>query len=377
MLALPEDIFWLSIFILFSFAVLIQLLYYFIFYIRLSPVQTPLKRGKKPPVSIIICARNEADNLETFLPDFLSQDYPDFELIVVNDCSEDESEDILKVFEKQSEKLKVVTIHKEASLSHSKKMALFVGIKSAKNEILLLSDADCQTVSPNWISNMVSGFGKETAFVLGYGGYLKEKGFLNKYIRFDSFFIAMQYLGMAKAGLPYMGVGRNLSYRKSVFFDNKGFGTHINLQSGDDDLFINRIARGNNTSVISNYDSITRSVPASRFSEFTKQKSRHMSTASLYRPISKFLLVLEPVTRIMFYALGILLIILTSAWQIPLILFGTGIITKLIVFYRVQKSLNEPDLLLFSLMFDAISPFINTYFLRVSRRNQNRSYEWK
>ena len=330
-------------------------------------------------VSVIVPVYNDRERLCSCLNALEKQTYPKdkYEVIVVNDCSEDNSEDVLSAFEKEYERLRVVTIHKEASLGHSKKMALFVGIKAARNEILLLTDADCQPVSDKWISEMTSGFNKETSFVLGYGGYLKEKGILNRYIRFDTMFIAMQYMGMAIAGLPYMGVGRNLAYRKSIFFENKGFGSHMHLQSGDDDLFINALSTGANTKVTANDESFTRSVPASSFAELTKQKIRHLSTAGHYRSLSKFLLGLEPFSRILFYLTAILLLVITPSWPLTLSILISVVLAKLIIVYKSLKSLREKDLLLFSLVFDIVSPFINSYFLFLSRRDRYRSNKWK
>lgn len=377
MFDLSGDVFWFSVFLVFSLAALIQILYYSIFYSRIPAGRIPLKGGRKAPVSVIICARNEESKLRSFLPSVLSQDYPDYEVIVVNDCSDDDSDNVLTAFEKEYPRLRVVTIHKEASLAHSKKMALFVGIKAAKNELLLLTDADCQPCGKRWISYMTSGFDSNTSFILGYGAYQKKKGLLNKYIRYDTLFIAMQYMGMAIAGLPYMGVGRNLAYRKSVFMENKGFGPFIHLQSGDDDLFINSLASGHNTKVMSDKESLTRSVPASSFAGFSKQKSRHLSTSPYYRIRSRLLLALEPLSRVLFYLSGVLLLIFGAAWPVYLAVFLVTISFKMIIYRRVQKSLEEQDLLLISLLFDIVSPFINLYFLVLSRRNRHRAYEWK
>lgn len=363
--------------ILFAASLAVQLFYYLFFYIRTGAGGKKRKRRKAEPVSVVICARNESENLKSFLPSVLEQDYHDFEVIVVNDCSDDDSEDVLEQFTKEYSRLKVTTIHKESSLQHSKKMALFLGIKAASNDLLLLTDADCQPVSNKWISGFASSFTGKTAFVLGYGGYLREKGLLNKYIRYDAMFIAMQYLGMALAGIPYMGVGRNLAYRKSLFMENRGFGPHLNLQSGDDDLFVNQLARRKNTRVNRSPGSITRSIPSATWRQFLKQKTRHMSTASYYRPLTKFLIIAEPLTRILFYA-SLIILMLTTGLYLPLgIAAGTLILAKLITFIMVQRTLNEKDLLLFSLLFDIFSPFINLFFLVSVVLKRHQYYEWK
>lgn len=360
-------------------ASIVQLLYIFIFY---SPVA--FRRGIKRPqpastdaVSVIICARNEAENLERFLPSVLEQDYPDFEVIVVNDCSDDDTEEVLTRMAAKYPNLRITTLFKDASLIHSKKMALFIGIKAARNELLLLTDADCQPVSPDWIKIMAEGFTEGRDFVLGYGGYHTGPGLLNSYIRYDVANIAMQYMGMAMAHMPYKGVGRNLAYRRSVFFDNRGFGPHLSLQSGDDDLFVNRLARRDNCHVALNPDSFTLSAPSGSWDAFRKQKMRHMSTSALYRRTTRLLLFAEPLTRFLFYVSTVILLAGNHLLPIVLSLFGLVFLSRLVITSLAQKALNEGDLLLISPLFDFLSLIINAVLLIGSRTNKRQTYEWK
>jgi glycosyltransferase involved in cell wall biosynthesis len=363
--------------VVFAVSVLLQLIYYLLFYLRVAAYRPKEKKENKEAVSVIICARNEAENLEVFLPAVLEQEYDDFEVIVVDDCSDDNTEEVLDKYTRQYSNLKVTKIHKESSLMHGKKMALFLGIKAAKNELLLLTDADCQPVSSKWIAGFASHFNDTADFVLGYGAYLREKGLLNSYIRYDTMFIAMQYAGMAMAGFPYMGVGRNLAYRRSLFMKNKGFGPNINLQSGDDDLFVNKLAGKKNTAVNLDPDSFARSIPSRTWKEFYKQKTRHLSAASHYRLFSKIILTAEPLSRLLFYSLLIVLFFLTGLYTILAIAAATVIICKLVILGLAQKNLNEKYLLVISLLFDVISPFVNVYFLLNVAFKRHRYYEWK
>ncbi len=199
----------------------------------------------QPPVSVIICAKNESKNLSDFLPSILTQDYPNYEVIVVNDGSTDESEIVLANLERTYKHLYHTYIPENVKVMSPKKLALTVGIKAAKYDYLLFTDADCQTVSDKWIANMMRNFSPETDFVLGYGAYEQKPGFLSHLVSYDTFFILLQYMGFAYRGKTYMGVGRNMAYRKQLFFDRKGFASILHLQSGDDDLFINKAATKN------------------------------------------------------------------------------------------------------------------------------------
>jgi cellulose synthase/poly-beta-1,6-N-acetylglucosamine synthase-like glycosyltransferase len=372
-----NNVFLLIIFSIFVLAATIQLFYYFFFYLAVHLFKSADTKTKYQSVSVIICARNEAENLSNFLPAVLEQDYPDYEVIVVNDCSEDNSYDVLGKYLMQYPHLKISNVNKDPKFTHNKKFAQFIGIKAAKNDILLFTDADCQPESDKWIERMTSHFDDKTTFVLGYGGYLNEKGLLNKYVRYDSMTIAMQYLGMAIRGIPYMGVGRNLAYKRSAFFANKGFGAHNHLISGDDDLFVNTNASGNNTCIEFRKGTHTRSIPCYNINEWIKQKKRHLSTAPYYKFRDRVLLITEPATRILFYSAFIVLLSYCFLWPFVLAVFGFRLITQIIIFTVVQKKLNEPGLLTYSLFFDIFSPIINAVLLLSNIRSRPGKNRWK
>lgn len=363
---------------LFGLMFLIQFFYYTFYYSRILFIKYvhPVT-GINTPVSVIICARNEAENLKKNLPTILSQDYPNYEVIVVNDCSEDESEFVLDQFQKQYKHLKVTTIKQDEKFVHSKKLALTVGIKAAKNEWLLLTDADCYAESPKWIERMQRKFNDKADLVLGYGGFVAEPGILNNLIRFDGLFIAIQYLTFAMAGKPYMGVGRNLAYRKSVFFKNKGFANHHKLDSGDDDLFVNEVSTSTNTFYDISHESITRTFAKKTFSEWFRQKKRHTSTAKHYKTGNKIRLFFEPFSRILFYVLFIMSLICFPVFY-PFILgaFGLRMILQLIIIKVAMNHLKEKYLLLPSLFYDIIIPFFGITFY-VSNIFSTKQVKWK
>ena len=367
----------LVIFCIFASAAAIQLFYYLFFYLAVYLKKNGESGRTAQPVSIIICARNEAENLQNFLPSILEQDYPDFEVIVVNDCSDDNSYIILGEFLAKYPHLRISTVNKDPKFTHNKKFAQFIGIKAAKNEILLFTDADCRPESDKWLKTMISHFDEKTSFVLGYGGFNNDKGLLNKYIRYDSFTIALQYLGMAIRMIPYMGVGRNLAYRRSVFFSNKGFGSHNHVVSGDDDLLVNTLATGGNTAVEFSTQAHTRSIPCTEVNKWIIQKKRHLSTAPYYKFRDKLLLTIEPFTRMLFYASFIILLSYTFLWPWVLAVFASRLITQIIVFILNQKKLNEPGLLGYLLFFDIFSPLINSIIYLSNNRSNSGKNKWK
>lgn len=344
----------------FSFAFLIQLFYYLFFYIRIATFkEIPLQEKEKFPISVIVCAKNEAENLEKNLPAILNQDYPDFELIVVNDGSTDETENVLKILKSQYNKLYVTTIPDSGKFKNGKKLAVTIGLKAAKNEWVVLTDADCKPASPDWLSHIQGKFDDSADFILAYGGYNKQKGFLNRIIRFDTLFIALQYFTFAMARLPYMGVGRNIAYRKSVFFNNKGFSKHLHLVSGDDDLFVNENANCKNTRLVLNKDSFTRSDAEKTFKDWFYQKKRHLTTAHLYRFKHKLVLGLELFSRILFYA-GFIAGLFTPAILLLFFsLFFVRLIIQLSIYRSASIKFNEKGIFYLGIIFDFIIPIIN------------------
>jgi hypothetical protein len=262
---------------------------------------------------------------------------------VVNDNSLDDSRYILQELKKTFKSLNVVELTQEAKLISGKKYPLSIGIREAKHEILLLTDADCVPASEHWIEKMQNGYDEKTEIILGYGAYHKRPGLLNKLIRFETFHTALQYLSYALAGIPYMGVGRNLSYKKNVFLRNKGFSSINHIPSGDDDLFINKVATGKNTAVIIDPDAVTRSIPKTSWSSWLKQKSRHYTTAKFYKPKHKFLLGVYFVTQFAFYPL-LVTVAIVYTWQFALGLFGIRLLVQGFIFYRAMQKMGEKDL---------------------------------
>lgn len=366
----------LTLLLVFSLAILIQLFYYLVIYSRLlffkrkGPVTD---EEQLPSVSIVICARNEESNLEQFLPLVLEQKYPEYEVVVVDDCSSDDTDMVLKRLSQKYKHLRTTAIKPDAKFSHGKKLALTIGIKAAKYDWLLLTDADCRPESDMWIATMATNFQNNNLVVLGYGGYIPSKGFLNKLIRIDTFFIALQYLSFALFGKPYMGVGRNLAYKKELFFQNKGFASHSLLNSGDDDLFIQQIANKKNTVVEYRAQSHTRSVAHTTFGEWFKQKKRHLTTGPHYRASLKFWLVLEPFSRLLFWVSGILLIAL--GYYIPVIAGAMGFRVVLMFFILnfAMNRLKERKIFILSLVYDLFSPLLFSTLMLANRFTKKRS----
>lgn len=368
---------------IFLLSFLIQQVYHWFIFGKLAFSKNDKTAAPLQPVSVVICAKNEAQNLMKNLPLIFNQDYPDFEVIVVNDCSFDETEDILEEFQKKYSNLHVVTLKEDEIKDHYKKLALTIGIKGAKNDRLIFTDADCCPRSNQWLKKMAANYHEPIQMIIGYGAFQKSKGFLNKLIRFDAFYNASQYLSFALIGKPYMGVGRNMAYRKKFFFERKGFSSHYHIQSGEDDLFVNANASNANLAVEISLDSITETDAKKTFKLWRIQKMRHLSTSKYYRSSDKFRIGLLALSQYTFLLFAIAATIY-SIFVLELVPFQLHIVLSIsllryinlfVVFYFSMKRLNEKDLLLLTPLLEIILLFV--YPIWHVRNMFVKKHRWK
>lgn len=348
---------------------IIQLLYYFGLYNRIHIRNKAIRRDEvhytreTHPLSVIICARNEADNLRKVLPMILEQDYPQFEVIVINDASTDETEDVLGMMEEKYPHLYHSFTPDSARYISHKKLSLTLGIKASKYDWLVFTELNCVPASKDWLKLMARNFTPHTQIVLGYSGYERTKGWMHKRIAFDTLFHSMRYLCFALAGKPFMGIGRNLAYRKELFFNQKGFSSYLNLQRGEDDLFINQIATGENTRVETDINATMRIQPVKRMKNWREEKMSYATTARYYHGTQRYILGGETTSRLLFYTCciaGMTFGVLNSHWLvagIALLLWIFRFIVQAIVMNQTAKEMGGGRKYYFSLpIFDILLP---------------------
>lgn len=351
---------WPVVWCSFAFIAGVQIFYYLFFFSRLAFYKKKAEPSQdaKLPLSVIICAKDEEANLSRNLPVVLQQRYGDnareylYEVIVVDHNSFDDSRHFLRSLQPGYLHFRTIELHQEAKGIPGKKYPLAIGLKGAANETVILTDADCKPSSVNWLQLMSEGFSEGKEIVLGYGPYNKHPGMLNKLIRFETFFSALQYLSFALAGVPYMGVGRNLAYKKELFFRHKGFLPHQHLPSGDDDLFINAAANAGNVAVAVDKQAFTYSEPKHSWSAWFRQKTRHFSTGKYYKGKHKFLLGLFSLTQFLFWPFFAGALFYSPFRYITLALLGSKLLVQAIIFFSSMKKLGEKDLFPFFWLFD-------------------------
>ena len=330
-------------------------------------------------MSVVLCAQNERENLSNYLRALLSQDYPEYEVIVVDDGSEDDTRAIVESYMALDNRLHLTFVPYGARVRSTKKLALTLAAKAARYDYLLLTDADCVPESKHWIAEMVSGFGEGQGtkdVVLGFSPYFETKGFVNRLVRYDTLFNGLHYLGAALCGHPYMGVGRNLAYRKSLFFETGGFTHLMTNKAGDDDLFVNHVATARNTAVVLSRDSFVWSPSKKSFKEWWQQKRRHISVSPSYRKETKARLAIEPVTRGLFYLSVIgaaVYAFYTMEWMPLYIASGAFMLRWLVQTAVINLSARRLGLRRFSMFtilgLDIFLPLTNLWMLIVPKKN--------
>ena len=352
-------------------ALLLAFAYEVYFYIRYMRVRrkdrcadrTQSTGHRQPGVSVIVCARNEGDNLRHYVQSLLTQDYPEYEVIIVNDGSEDDTQAVIDDYMLTDSRVRTTFVPRGARVRSTKKLGLTLAAKAAKYDYLLLTDADCRPESKHWISAMMAPFediAQSTEVVLGYGAYFFENTLLNSIIQYETLFNGLHYLGAADTGKPYMGVGRNLAYRKQMFFEHGGFSDQMKSFAGDDDLFVNKVATRANTVSVYTPESITWSIPKKTWKDWWQQKRRHLSVSPAYKPATKHHLVHEPVMRGLFYGLVIALFVLGEPLSmcLALALLVARLIVQLVILNRSARKLGQPAIGLELMWYDLFQPLV-------------------
>nr|WP_294774443.1 glycosyltransferase [uncultured Flavobacterium sp.] len=359
----------LALFCLFIAVVVIQFLYYIVVFGKFSFAKPQTATPKRVPISVIVCAKNEEENVKKFVPLLAEQNYHTFEIVLIDDASSDNTLEIFEAFEKQYPNIKLVKVENNEAFWGNKKFALTLGIKAAKYEYLLFTDADCYPTSKDWITSMSSQFTAQKNIVLGYGAYEKiANSFLNKIIRFETLLTATQYFAWAKMGKPYMGVGRNMAYKREEFFKVRGFMDHMKIRSGDDDLFINQAATGENTTICYMQDSFTYSEPKKTFKEWFTQKRRHVSTAKHYKLFDRNQLGLFYASQLLFLLLPIVLLAFQFQWIAVVSIIGFRYLFAWLTMGFAAGKLKEKDVMYWFpiieifLIFTQLNVFITNTF---------------
>ncbi|GAA3928682.1 glycosyltransferase [Hymenobacter algoricola] len=330
---------------LLALCVLVQLYYvgyYFLPFAR-RPAE-PTAAAAAGPVSVLVCAHNELENLRRLLPLLLQQDYaPGFEVILIDDRSGDDTSPYVQQLTQYYPNVRLVSVDRTPDGLSPKKYALTLGIRTARHEQLLFTDADCIPATSQWISHMQRGFARPAELVLGYSPYVPGPGFLNKLIRFETLLTGAQYLSFAWRGRAYMGVGRNLAYTQHCFRTTKGFASHIRSLGGDDDLLVqDAVQHGQRATVVAEPAAHTLTEAAPTWRAWWRQKRRHLSAGRGYRLADRLRIGNFIGANLLFYITAVALLFSRADWVPLAVLWGARTAAICITYAKLGRRLDDP-----------------------------------
>ena len=276
---------------------------------------------EKPSVSIVIAVKDEYDNVQELIPSLTCQDYPNFNIIFVDDHSSDETLGFLK----QQDPSKI-TVLELPELKNGKKAALTFGIQHCTASWILFTDADCKPVSPNWINEMMKK-SSTCDVILGYSPSQLSGNFLSHWINYETWFIAMQYLSAAIMNISYMAVGRNMAFKRSLFNEVGGYDNHPEVKSGSDDLFISGLPENTKVGIAIYKDSWVLTQSSTSIWAYNQQKRRHLTTAPYYKLSTKLRLAVISFSQLAWY-ISLFFI------QIPIVI-ACGLSIRFLVLYLI------------------------------------------
>ena len=335
-----------------------------------------LTKDDLPPVSVVLTARNDAEWLKENLVYLLEQDYPDFEVVVVDYLSHDDTPYVLKTLVDYYPHLKVVPFKEDVNLFQGKKYPLSIGIKSAKNDILLLADPDCTPKNLLWLRGMVKGYEKpETQIVLGFCGLKRTKTLLGCLQQYDTLAYGAQYLGSALMGHPYTGSGRNLSYRRNFFFKQGAFIRHYDVADGSDDLFVYQNADHLNTAICIGPDACLTAEPKKNFQQWHEERLHRVATRNRHSFGSRLHKELPTLANLLFYAAAVALILQGSLpWVVTAALLAIKWAWQIVCFSRLTKRFDGGHVHLAAPLYEIYFMVANTILILLPLPN-NRKFK--
>jgi len=370
---------------LFGVGILIQVIYLLIIFGRTAfskPRKAKSDSQNEEGVTVLISAHNEFQNLKKLIPKLFEQDYSTFDVMIVNDRSTDRTKRLLEELMVIYPRLRSVTVKYTPEHVTSKKFAMTLGIKVSKNDIILLTDADCTPNSNQWIRKMTAPVRQEgKTFAIGFSGYEKEKGFLNNWIQFETLMTALYYVSFGLWKAPFMGIGRNLCYRKSFFMEVKAFKGFWHINGGDDDLFINQYATGKNASIVLDPEANTTSKPKNTLKDYLVQKKRHLHSGKYYRVGDKQKIGFFSFSHALFWLSGLGLLIyfgIDQSWEQFLIVFGIIILRSVLVvgvFASASKKIQGTQSLKNTWMHDFL--YLGYFWVLGTISHQAKDIQWK
>lgn len=331
--------------------------------------------ASQPSVSVVMVVHNESEFLKKSMPYLLEQDYPDFEVVVVDYMSTDDTHYVLHICAENYPQLKPITLKHDVNMFQGKKYPLSIGVKSATKDVILLTEAESVPKSFDWISNMVQGYSGGTQMVIGYNLVKGNGTLLGAFQQYENMAYNASYIGAALMGNPYTATGRNLSYRRDFFFKQGGFISHYSIPDGADDLFVNQNANSRNSALILNSEASVISEPRNTFGLWHQDRAHRLYTRRYYGWGDRLMLSVYPLSQIVFLAALVLLFIGgIFPWQILVAVLALKIIWQIMCSLPLAKKFEIKKIHFFSPFFEFYFLFANTFLTYFALRRKKKQW---
>ena len=360
---IPEQSFVFWLLVSFAAIALVQLIYFWLLFVRLAFYKKTFEETEEKPVSVVIIANNQYRDVNENLAAFLEQAHRKYEVVLVVDNSEDGTMELAEEFTAKYPHLRIVELTQSLNWFSGRKFPLSLGIKSAYSDLILLTDITCRPANDHWITQMTSAMQPGREIVLGYSSW-RTTSKINKWLRFTAFYDALLYLSAALSGIAFKGIGRNLSYTRELFYRNKGFSAHYTIIAGDDELFVNKTATRKNVSVQLSAASRIDQVRPVTFRQWLQSEQTRLRIRRYFKLGHRLLIVTYNASLLLFYAIFTALLMLKAPWISVAAIFALRLINQLILFGLIQKRLHEKNLLLLTPLFEILLLLID-FFIRL------------
>lgn len=356
-------------------------LYYGLFWFRVGRFKRdvvskqPSANGQQPSVSVVMVVHNEAEFLKSSLPYLLEQDYPDYEIVIVDYTSTDDTRYVLRVCSENYPNLKPILFPHDVNMFQGKKYPLSIGIKSATKDVILLTEAESVPRSFDWVSQMMKGYCGDTQIVMGCNIVKSNGTLLGAFQQYENMTYNASYIGAMAMGNPFTATGRNLSFRRDFFFKQGGFISHYSIPDGADDLFVNANANSRNSSVVLSSDAFVVSEPRSSFRLWHQDRSHRLYTRRYYGLKDKLMLAFYPLSQFVFLAsLVLLLVFQLFPWQLLVALLVVKLIWQIVSALPLAKRFEIKKIQFFAPLFEFYFLFANTFMTTFALRRKNKQW---
>lgn len=358
----------------FAILFILRFTYLFLFTGRIL-FQKKIKNSVATPLSLIYTVRNEETRLKNNLAPVLSISEADFEVIVVDDFSQDNSFQVLGMLKGRSDRLKVSTLHQETRFST--KMAQNLALKAAKYDWVLAVPISFENASPEWILGISNALNNNDTVVLGYCSAQNSGGIVNRMYRIESFLSFTKSIGYILNNVPFVYSEENVAFQKKNYFEIGGHAHKISESYANLELLINFFIRKEKTSILFGWETAIKKTEDLIWNDYLDILKKSLRIEKHLSASKKAVLVFDEITKLLFLPFTILtIILLNDLWPVFTVLLFIMFAARLFIINIALNRLKESKIFISSLLYDLAVPYFKLFY-RWYFNNSRQKQKWK